>query len=132
DFEISPEAIEIALQAATQRQMQIIADGSFGKDVKPEHLRRLHAIAPNVQEAGAIAGIEISSDTDSERAARMLAESGVEIVCIKLSDGGCLLATSGTVERISSPAVEVVDKTGAGDAFTAALAIALLEGKSAR
>ncbi len=132
DFEISAEAVQAALDAAAKRQLRVVADGSFGRDVRPEYLPRLYAIAPNVQEAEAITGLDIASDDDSEAAARKMAEAGVEIVCIKLSDGGCMLATHGAVERIKAPPVDVLDKTGAGDAFTAALAIGMLQGKRAR
>jgi len=131
DFEVSPEAVDLALEVAAKRGLRVVADGSFGKDVKGEHLRQLYAIAPNVQEAGVIAEMEIASDADAEAAARKLAQGGVDVVCVKLSDGGCLLASGGTIKRIAAPPVSVVDKTGAGDAFTAALAIAVLEGRPA-
>jgi ribokinase len=45
---------------------------------------------------------------------------------------GASLASKGTIiARSAAPTVEVVDTTGAGDTFTAALTIALLEGKPA-
>lgn len=132
DFEISPDAVGVALDAAAQRQMRVIADGSFGGDVRPQYLPKLYAIAPNIQEAQAITGMDITSDEQSEAAARKMVEGGVDVVCIKLADGGCMLATREMVEKIETVSVDVVDKTGAGDAFTAALALALLQGKSPR
>jgi ribokinase len=132
DFEIGRNAVDLALQCAEQRRLRVIADGSFGKDVLPEHLPKLYAIAPNVQEAEAITGNAITSKDEAVVAAQELVGAGVNIVCIKLSDGGCVLATAELTERIKAPPSEVVDKTGAGDAFTAALAIAILEGKCAR
>lgn len=132
DFEISPEAVQATLDAASQRRLPVVADGSFGEAVRPDHLPKLHAIAPNVQEAEAITGMDISSDDDAENAARWIMEQGVSVVCIKLSDGGCMLATDGKVEKIAAIEVEVSDKTGAGDAFTAALGVAIAEGESAR
>ncbi len=132
DFEISPDAVRVALDAAARRQMRVIADGSFGEDVRPEYLPKLYAIAPNVQEAQAITGMDITSDAQSEAAARKLVEGGVDVVCIKLGDGGCMLATGETTEKIPTVEADVVDKTGAGDAFTAALALALLQGESPR
>jgi ribokinase len=131
DFEISRAAVEIALEAAASRAFRVIADGSFGENVRPDDLARLYAIAPNVDEAAAIAQMHIHSDADAERAARKISDGGTTIVSIKLSDGGCLLVHDGQVQRIAAPVAEVVDKTGAGDAFTAALAVALMENRSA-
>jgi ribokinase len=130
DFEVSREAVEVALNAAGERQLRVIADGSFGQEVRPEDLARIYALAPNMMEAGVIAEMEMETDADAERAARKLHEYGVEIVWVKLSDGGCLIATGKGSTRIVAPSVDVVDKTGAGDAFTAAAAIAILEGRT--
>ena len=132
DFEIGREAVDLGLKCAKQQRLRVIADGSFGQDVRPEHLPHLFAIAPNVNEAEAITGMAISSETEAMLAAKKLVSDGVGIACIKLSDGGCALATAEESKLIKAPQSEVVDKTGAGDAFTAALAIAILEGKTAR
>jgi ribokinase len=132
DFEIAADAVAVALEVAAGRGLRVVADGSFGKNVDAGHLPKLYAIAPNVHEAEAITAMDIQSPVEAEAAARKLVGMGVEIACIKLSEGGCLLATRSMTETIAAPPVDVVDKTGAGDAFTAALAIALLEGKSAR
>ena len=50
---------------------------------------------------------------------------------IKLDGGGCLLLHAGELRQQRAAPAEVVDTTGAGDAFTAAFAVALLEGESA-
>jgi ribokinase len=45
-------------------------------------------------------------------------------------DGATLFENGTEVARATAPAVAVVDSTGAGDAFTAALVVSLLEGRS--
>jgi len=132
DFEIGRNAVDLGLKCAKQQCLRVIADGSFGEDVRPEDLPHLFAIAPNVDEAEAITGIAINSENEAMLAAKKLVSGRVGIACIKLSDGGCAFATAQESELIKAPKSEVVDKTGAGDAFTAALAIAILEGKTAR
>jgi ribokinase len=52
------------------------------------------------------------------------------LVCLTLgAEGAVLLEDGKEVARAEPPAVEVVDGTGAGDAFTACLVVSLLEGR---
>ena len=52
------------------------------------------------------------------------------LVCLTLGAEGAVLLESGEeVARAEPPAVEAVDGTGAGDAFTACLVVSLLEGR---
>jgi ribokinase len=131
DFEIACEAIEVVLDAAAKRGLRVVADGSIGSHVEERDLARLYAIAPNVNEAAAIARTPVRDEEDARHVARHLMEAGTAIVCVKLSDGGCILAHDGEVRKIFAPKVKVTDKTGAGDAFTAASAVALLENHTA-
>jgi ribokinase len=132
DFEIAREAVETLLTAAGSRGLRVVADGSFAAYVERRDLTRLYAIAPNVQEAAAISKTKVHDEADAERAARALMEAGTTLVCVKLPDGGCILASEGNTIKVVAPSVKVIDKTGAGDAFTAALAIALLENRTER
>lgn len=78
-------------------------------------------------------GVKAADPASAAEAARRLAALGPRLAFIKLEDGGCVLAEQGgAVTRIPPVDVPVVDTTGAGDAFTGALAVALLERKSAR
>jgi ribokinase len=53
------------------------------------------------------------------------------LVCLTLGEDGAVLLENGEeVARAEPPAVEAVDGTAAGDAFTACLVVSLLEGRS--
>ncbi|CAM5257940.1 Ribokinase OS=Streptomyces glaucescens OX=1907 GN=rbsK PE=3 SV=1 [Streptomyces glaucescens] len=54
--------------------------------------------------------------------ARLLLAKGPRSVVVTLGAAGALVASSDGVARVPSVKVEAVDTTGAGDAFTAALA----------
>jgi ribokinase len=62
--------------------------------------------------------------------AKALHGHGVGTVVITLGGDGALICDDDGVRSVPAvPAREVVDTTGAGDAFTAALSVALAEGK---
>jgi ribokinase len=56
-------------------------------------------------------------------------ECGVGAVLVKFS-GGCVVVSRELKQYLPAPQVQVADKTGAGDAFAGALAVALLQGKA--
>ena len=70
---------------------------------------------------------------DEEALGRRLLERGCGAALLTLGERGCLCVTADGSEHIPGFAVpEVVDTTGAGDAFNAALAVALAEGRPLR
>lgn len=89
---------------------------------------KLYCIKPNILELAAMTGCEIHSDADMERAADMLLESGTHRVVISMGQRGCYWADrDGTKFYATLPPVsEMVDATGAGDAFMAGLLYAFL------
>lgn len=127
DFEISTEAVRSAIAAAKRAGHRTILDPSFADRVEQALLAQAYAIAPDAREAGELTGIKIRKVTDAAEVAVKLAGLGIELLCVKLSGGGSVVAHSGHVTLIEPIPMKVVDTTGAGDAYTGALAIALLE-----
>jgi fructokinase len=64
-----------------------------------------------------------------EKAAKMLLERGAALVLVSLGSDGAFYATRGFEGRVPAFEVEVVDATGAGDAFLAATLVHLAEGE---
>ena len=75
----------------------------------------LDYFTPSLPEAQAITGLR-----DPVEVSRRLLDQGIGVVALKMGADGCLVMTSAR-QSIRLPAfrVEVVDATGAGDAFTA-------------
>ena len=76
----------------------------------------------------------LTGEADPIRAARVLRAHGSQTLIIKLGADGCLvdgtLASGEQISRrIPAPEVQVVDTTGAGDAFAAGLIASLLNGQ---
>ncbi|NKQ09121.1 PfkB family carbohydrate kinase [Pseudomonas sp. SST3] len=132
DYEIPGWVVRRAIEAAARKGLQTVLDPSFPDRLERDLLGKLHAIAPNLPEAEGLVGRSIGSVAEAASAARELQRSGTPIVCIKLADGGCVLASEQALLHIPPGEVVPVDTTGAGDAFTGVFAIALLEGRAPR
>ncbi|MBM3144006.1 MAG: carbohydrate kinase family protein [Chloroflexi bacterium] len=65
---------------------------------------------------------------DSKKAARALKARGATNVIVKLGEKGCWVESDSFTGRIPAPKAEVVDTTGAGDAFAAGFIAALCRG----
>ena len=100
--------------------------------VKAEKLRpilgRLHTLKPNRLEAELLSGIPIRGRADVEKAAQALLSTGLRRVFISLGAEGCYGATHNDALWMPNFPVHMVNTTGCGDAFMAALVWAYLEG----
>ena len=99
---------------------------------KAEKLRDLlpciHTMKPNRLEAELLTGIPIHSREDVAKAARVLREKGVKRVFISMGAEGVYAADETGEESLPPVPGNMVNTTGCGDAFTAALVWAWLEG----
>lgn len=95
-------------------------------------LPRLAAIKPNAIEAETLTGEPVHGPDSAARAARKLIELGARRAFITLGERGvCCADASGTL-FLPGGAVRLVNATGAGDAFTAALTWGIVRGLSLR
>jgi len=95
----------------------------------PENLqtcREIDYFLPNRKEAEYLTGRKHPGDV-----LRGLEQLGFTHVVVKLGADGAAMHIDGKMLHVASPVVEVVDTTGAGDAFDAGLIDALLDGTSA-
>ena len=92
-------------------------------------LPRLAILKPNALEAEALTGLPVHGRPSAERAAQALVDMGVAQVFITLGERGACCADADGVRFIPGAPVQMVNATGAGDAFTAALAWAMVNGR---
>jgi sugar/nucleoside kinase (ribokinase family) len=71
---------------------------------------------------------EMTGEADYEKIAKSMLGLGPKIVALTLGVDGCIIASSGKITHIPALKVEVVDTTGAGDAFMGGLSFGLLQG----
>lgn len=86
-------------------------------------------INPNEVEAQTLTGVEIRSIADAERAAVALQARGPRVAVVKLGDRGAFYLAPDARGHVPAVVTRAVDTTAAGDAFAAALGVALGEGR---
>ena len=128
-LEVPLETVAAALEIARRSGVFAVLDPAPAANL-PNALLAVDLISPNQTEAEALTGLVVRSASDAARAAAALHQQGVRQVVIKLGEQGALASEAGgEAIHVPAPAVTVVDTTAAGDAFTAALAVALIEGQ---
>jgi ribokinase len=129
DLEVAPEAVPAVLRAARAAGVPTVLDPAPPSRLDPDALLLVDHVTPNAAETTELTGIDVRSTADAARAATRLRDLGAGAAYVRTSDGCCVVASAGGVKTVRPPAeVRVVDTTGAGDAFTGALAVAVLRG----
>ena len=100
--------------------------------VKAQKLRpildKIHTLKPNRLEAELLSGVTIQTEADLNRAADVLTEMGVHRMFISLGARGVFAVMGQERLRLFNLPGKMVNTTGCGDAFMAALVWAYLEG----
>jgi ribokinase len=121
------ESVAHATEAAGARLLLNLAPYL---DVPAEVLRLADPLVVNEVEAIALHGAPISGPADAQRAAEALVNTARSVV-ITMGAAGACWATASASGYVPSPLVnDVVDTTGAGDAFVGALSSVLAAGQS--
>ncbi|PNX94301.1 ribokinase-like protein [Trifolium pratense] len=129
-----PDFVNVQVaKAARNAGVPVIFDaGGFDAPIPQELLDFVDIFSPNESELARLTGLPTESFEDITQAAVKCHKLGVKQVLVKLGSKGSALFIEGE-EPIQQPAIfakTVIDTTGAGDTFTAAFAVALVEGKS--
>lgn len=80
-----------------------------------------NTIKPNKIEAEILTGIEIKDDEDLKKAIEYFHSKGVKNVFITLSKDGVIFSDGKEINRLKANKAQIVNATGAGDSFIAAL-----------
>jgi pseudouridine kinase len=85
-----------------------------------------HTIKANKIETEVLTGVDIRNEQDLKSASEYLHSKGVKRVFITLGAEGVFYSDGTNMKQIKAPSIKVINATGAGDAFVAALAYAHL------
>lgn len=126
DTNIPTDVLEYVLSTFKNTVFFLDAVSSVKANKVKDLIGYFHTIKPNRIEAEVLSGITIRDDADLQKAAEILHQKGVKQVFITLGQDGVFYSTQTETNRIKAPGVQVVNATGAGDAFLAALALGYL------
>ena len=128
-LEIPIDIVYYTFKKASAKGIPVILDPAPAmKNLDLTRMKGLHIISPNESEASLLTGIDVDSEANAAKAASILAKSTkAKYVVIKLGGKGALLYEDGRHMLLPGYKVKAIDSTAAGDSFTAAMTIKLLE-----
>jgi ribokinase len=124
-LEVEVEAVEMAAYTVAGNGGRVLLNLAPPREVSGDLLRLSDPLVVNEHEAAFLLGED--AQTPEESAGKLL-DLGPPSAVVTLGGAGAILATENSSRHFPAPEVQVVDTTGAGDAFVGALAAKLAEG----
>lgn len=128
-LETNVDAMEMAVNCVHAHGVQVILNTAPVQPVTDELLAKVDIITPNEVEAEILTGIPVHTEDNARQAALWFMERGVRQVIITLGGRGAFVHDGTRSAILPVPRVQVVDTTGAGDAFNGGLVAGLAEGR---
>lgn len=118
---------EAAMVIAKKHGVKVVYNPAPARKVSEEFLKDCYLITPNLSETAVLIGEVVENPSALVQKIR---EHSITNAVVTLGGDGAAVITPDAALRIPARKTRAVDTTGAGDTFTAALCVALLEGKN--
>ena len=117
-LEIPLESVVAAARIGVARGWRVVLNPAPARELPAELVAAATVITPNETEVDALGGAEA-----------LLAAGAGAVVVTRGGEGVEVHPADGAAYQVAASRADIVDTTGAGDAFTAALAVALASGR---
>ena len=121
-LEIPLKTVETAVKLSKKHNVKVILNPAPAKKIPDELYKYIDIITPNELEL-----TQLTGTTDIKNGANMLIKKGVREVIVTLGEKGSYYTNGQEEIFLNAVPVKAVDSTAAGDAFNAAIAVALCE-----
>ena len=121
-MEVPLEVVLRAVEVAARQGTRALVNLAPMREVPRKLLAKLDPLVVNEHEAAFLLGEKVEGVEGALSAAPELLELGPKSAVITLGKEGAVFSDGDSTSHVPSPEVEVVDTTGAGDAFVGALA----------
>lgn len=127
--EIPAKSVEYAIRQAKAAGWTVVLNPAPVREVPAAVLALVDLLTPNESEAAALTEMEVTSPEEAVAAGEKLLAGGIKEVVITLGALGAVWVHAAGAKVIPSYKVKAIDTTAAGDSYTAAIAVALAEGR---
>jgi ribokinase len=128
-LEIPVEAAARAMELGKKHGVRTILNPAPAAPLPESIFHNVDILTPNETELRIIMGLPPDDPTPNAALAAQLKTRGVQTLIVTLGGKGALVYHDDTMTEVPSIALDVVDTTGAGDAFNSGLSVALAEGR---
>lgn len=126
--EIPQVTVEATLETAARHRVPTLFNPAPARDISDSATGFVDYLTPNLGEARLLTGSGTDADPD-DLVSRLRTRFPAAVIVLTCGADGVVVDSHGSRTRIPAvPAPEVVDTTGAGDAFNAAFAVGICRG----
>ncbi|UJF35295.1 ribokinase [Paenibacillus hexagrammi] len=126
-LEVPLETVEAAISIAHEKKIPTVLNPAPAATLPDTILQKVTILTPNETEFEHLTGVSVEQASD-ETLAGVIREWELQYnhrICLTRGKFGCTYRKENVLVHVPAPHVEVVDTTGAGDAYNAALAYAI-------